>query len=75
MGAGMNGKVFPGIDSERLTTCLIETNSEGRQTFWMTRDRLMKHLEGLRRRHGYIDLDTMQVYSGSGKEEEVSFDE
>lgn len=75
MGAGMNGKVFPGIDSERLTAYLIETNSRGRQTFWMTRDRLMKHLEGLRRRHGYINLDTMQVFSRSGKEEEVSFDE
>lgn len=66
---GMNGKVFPGIGSECVTTYLIETNSRGRQTFWMTRDELMKHLASLRKRHGYVNLDTMQVYSRSGREE------
>lgn len=75
MGAGINGKMFPGIDSECVITYLVDTNSMGKQTFWMTREQLMKHLDDLRKRHGYVNLDTMQVYNCNGKEEEVSYDE
>lgn len=45
------------------------TYSNGMQTFGMTADKLQEHFAKMRKRHGYVDLDTMELHPSSSKAE------